>query len=125
MSFTTGTPDGGLWGRLDEIETRLEYLEAVVLDDTERAATPSTDGLEVPPAVVDEPEIAVTSDVASAPVSEAEAPTATKDRRTLQREATADVPMVQPAITSAPAQPLIDLRFVSTWRRYSAFYLIS
>ena len=130
MSFTTGTPDGGLWGRLDEIETRLEYLEAVLLDDPERSAAPASAhddpaasaAFPAEPAKADmaepwptEPAARPTAEPATTPAPALAAETASepsarpKDLRTLQKEATVDVPLVRPA-AAAPAKPLIDLR---------------
>jgi hypothetical protein len=41
MSTTPGNAEEDLTTRLDVLETRLEYLEAVLLDDVEPAASPA------------------------------------------------------------------------------------
>lgn len=110
MSFA-GTTGDDFGKRLDELETRLEYLEAVLLEDVDEAASPepSVARTSWEPALMSEPGPELTSKPESEPTHELQLPPKPIDLRQLQLEATADDRVVPPA-PPAPTPPRIDLR---------------
>jgi uncharacterized membrane protein len=114
MSPTAATDDGDLRRRVDELQTRLEYLEAVLLDEAGEPSHPQDGPLGRAEATeVDTPE---TPEISVAEV--APEPVLTLDPeerlRTLQAEveAEADIPdtLPLPIPTYEPPAPAFDLR---------------
>lgn len=100
MNATAGTDDRNLRERVDELQARLEHLEALLLGDVAEPETPR----EPTAPEVDPWRDHVFSAVPTPPEAEQ------RSLRRLQAEATADIPLSTPAARPEPARPAIDIR---------------
>jgi uncharacterized membrane protein len=112
MSFTPETDDGALRRRVEELQARLEYLEAVVLDEV---AEPDLSGAQQPQptrAIEVEPTRSVATEGVSGATSEPgpEPGPEHKDLRKLQAEATADTLFPPLPARPQPSGPAFDIR---------------
>ncbi len=114
MSHTAATDDGALLRRVDELQTRLEFLESVVLDEIDEPRFEPGEAVE-PAVAVESVEAAVPDEAPQFSYAEiTPEPAVTLDPeqrlRKLQAETTADFPdtPVKPPIE--PPKPLLDIR---------------
>jgi uncharacterized membrane protein len=117
MSFARETNDKDLDRRLAEIESRLQFLEDILLEDAEEALSAPRAVLEAATAYQDDATTApafATALSGSAPApdlpSEPEPSSEPKDLRRLQAEATAGFSYTRPEPPPEPRSPFGDLR---------------
>jgi uncharacterized membrane protein len=114
MSFTQGTDNQELSARVDELETRLEFLEAVILDEAAERELPGVEQIRSTTSVATEQASPIVAEAPTAPspaepAPEPEPEPVRKDLRKLQAAATADIAFEPPAAPQR-SEPQFDLR---------------